>query len=211
MGGSRILVRGAQWRFDPREGALSSKFAQNTGAWKLHDFEKSWGQGPPLDPLVVHRTNFLFNWKTFICSPIECAALSRKMSENNYNFFQAIKSASPMFLQIMTLGAGLMCLPVSGVFYLFFFFFCFLLDLFSHVVFGVFKRIKAAFAWKYQPTDQQRKPIIIWWGALKYPAGRSTFPFIYFEVHKYGRCQKKQAKLSKRCFSSRDEFAFSPL
>ena len=40
--GSRILVRGAQWRFDPREGMI---------------FKKSWGQGgrasrSPLDPLL---------------------------------------------------------------------------------------------------------------------------------------------------------------
>ena len=29
--GSRILVRGAQWSFDPKRGALSPTFAQNKG------------------------------------------------------------------------------------------------------------------------------------------------------------------------------------
>ncbi len=43
---------GGQWSFDPREGALSPKFAQNRGfplkiAWKLHGFEEILGAGGP--------------------------------------------------------------------------------------------------------------------------------------------------------------------
>ena len=55
-GGSRILVRGVQRRFDPRR-ALSPKFAQNRGFFPLKlpekcmIFKKSWGQGEPDPPI----------------------------------------------------------------------------------------------------------------------------------------------------------------
>ena len=52
MGGSRILVQGAQRSFDPKGGG---GWAPNLLKidWKLHDFEKrTEGQGGPLDPPV---------------------------------------------------------------------------------------------------------------------------------------------------------------
>ncbi len=50
--GSRILVSGAQWSFDPK-GALSQKFSQNRGfSLKITEncmiLNKSWGQGGPV-------------------------------------------------------------------------------------------------------------------------------------------------------------------